>query len=125
MQENIYFQNNISRHNPFPKIQLQTTMNKRPSRANMKGKGKAPMVQPKGIRKPSVKILNRLKGILIETISLQDTLLAKAMYSCDEKSVILQKVLRTDLIFQDEEFTDLPLHIKLFLDNLQVAFTLK
>ena len=125
MQENIYFQNNISRHNPFPKIQLQTTMNKRPSRANMKGKGKAPMVQPKGIRKPSVKILNRLEGILIETISLQDTLLAKAMYSCDEKSVILQKVLRTDLIFQDGEFTDLPLHIKLFLDNLQAAFTLR
>ena len=49
LEENIYFQNNISRHNPFPKIQLQTTMNKRPSRANMKGKGKAPMVQPKGI----------------------------------------------------------------------------
>ena len=49
LQENIYFQNNISRHNPFPKTQLQTTMNKRPSKANMKGKGKALAVQPKEI----------------------------------------------------------------------------
>ena len=49
LQENIYFQNNISRHNPFPKTQLQTTMNKRPSKANMKGKGKALVVQPKEI----------------------------------------------------------------------------
>ena len=31
LQENIYFQNNISRQNPFPITQLQTTMNKRPS----------------------------------------------------------------------------------------------
>ena len=49
LQENIYFQNNISRLNPFPKIQSQTTMNERPSKANMKGKGKAPVVQPKEI----------------------------------------------------------------------------
>ena len=49
LQENIYFQNNISRHNPFPKTQLQTTMNKRPSKANMKGKGKVLAVQPKEI----------------------------------------------------------------------------
>nr|POE93997.1 hypothetical protein CFP56_35795 [Quercus suber] len=47
------------------------------------------------------------------------------MYSCGENSVTLQKVLRTDLMFQDREFTDLPLHIKLLLDNLQEAFTLK
>ena len=47
------------------------------------------------------------------------------MYSCGEKSVILQKVLRTNLMFQDGEFTDLSLHIKLHLDNLQVAFTLR
>ena len=37
----------------------------------------------------------------------------------------LQKVLRTDLMFQAGEFTDLPLHIKLLLDNLQAAFTLR
>ena len=49
LQENIYLQNDISKHNPFPKTQLQTTMNKRPSKANMKGKGKAPAVQPKQI----------------------------------------------------------------------------
>ena len=48
-QENIYFQDHFSRHNPFPKTQLQTTMNKIPSKADMKGKGKAPAVQPKGI----------------------------------------------------------------------------
>ena len=31
LQENIYFQDHFSRHNPFPKTQLQTTMNKRSS----------------------------------------------------------------------------------------------
>ena len=65
------------------------------------------------------------EGVSIETISLQDTLSAEAMYSCDEKSVILQKVLHTDLMFQNGEFIDLPLHIKLLLDNLQAAFTLR
>ena len=65
------------------------------------------------------------EGVLIETISLQDTLLVEAMYSCGEKSVILQKVLRIDLMFQDGEFTDLPLHIKLLLDNLHAAFTFR
>ena len=65
------------------------------------------------------------EGISIETISLQDTLLAEAMYSCGEKSLILQKVIHTELMFQDEEFTDLPLHIKLLIDNLQAAFTLR
>ena len=52
-------------------------------------------------------------------------LLAEAMYSCGEKSEILQEVLRTDLIFRDGEFIDLPFHIKLLLDNLQAAFTLR
>ena len=47
------------------------------------------------------------------------------MHSCGEKSEILEEVLHTDLIFQDGEFTDLPLHIKLLLDNLQAAFTLR
>ena len=47
LHENIYFQNNISRHNPFPKTQLQTIMSKRTSQADMKGKGKAPTLQPK------------------------------------------------------------------------------
>ena len=65
------------------------------------------------------------EGISLETISLQDTLLAKALYSDGDKSVILQKVVDSDLMFQDGEFTDLPLHIKLLLDNLQAAFTLK
>ena len=65
------------------------------------------------------------EGISIEIISLQDTLSAEAMYSCGDNSVTLQKVLRTDLMLQDREFTDLPLHIKLLLDNLQVAFTLR
>ena len=99
LHENVYFQNNVSRHNPSPKIQLQTIMNKRPSQIDMKGKGKAPAVQPKEIRKASVKISNKHEGISIETISLQDTLLAEAMYSCGGKSEILQEVLRTDLIF--------------------------
>ena len=40
LKENIY-----SKHNPFPKTQLQTTMNKRFSQ---KDKGKAPAVQPRG-----------------------------------------------------------------------------
>ena len=65
------------------------------------------------------------EGVSLETISLQDTSLAEAMYSCGEKSIILQKVLHTDLMFQDGEFTNLPLHIKLLLDNLQAAFTLR
>ena len=47
------------------------------------------------------------------------------MYSCGGKSEILQEVLRTDLIFRDGEFTNLPFHIKLLLDNLQAAFTLR
>ena len=97
-------------------------MNKRPSKADKKGKGKALAVQPKGIRKPSIKILDRHEGVSIETISLQDTLLVEEMYSCCEKSVILQKVFCTDLMFQDGEFTDLPLHIKILLDNLQATF---
>nr|POE80789.1 hypothetical protein CFP56_51817 [Quercus suber] len=91
----------------------------------MKGKGKALAVQPKQFRKPSVRISDMHEGVSIKTISLQDTLLAEAMYSCSENSVILQKVLRTDLMFQDGEFTDLPFHIKLLLDNLQAAFTLR
>ena len=117
LQENIR-----SKHNPFPKTQLQTTMNKRFSQ---KDKGKALAVQPKGIRKPSVKISDMHEGVSLETISLQDTLLAEAMYSCGDKSVILQKVLDTNLMFQDGEFTNFPLHIKLLLDNLQAAFTLR
>ena len=52
-------------------------------------------------------------------------LLAEAMYSCGEKSVILQKVFHSNLMFQDGEFTDLPLHIKILLDNLHTAFTLR
>ena len=47
------------------------------------------------------------------------------MYSCCGKSEILQEVLCTNLIFQNGEFTDLPFHIKLLLDNLQAAFTLR
>ena len=64
------------------------------------------------------------EGVSIETISLQDTLLAEAMYSYGEKSVILQKVFCTDLMFQGGEFTDLTLHIKILLDNLPATFTL-
>ena len=123
LQKDIYFQNHVSRHNLFPKTQLQTTMSKRTSQAD-KGKGKAPAVQPH-FQKPSVRITDLHEGISIETISLQDTLLAEAMYSCGEKSVILQKVLHIDLLFQNEEFTNLPLHIKLLLDNLQAAFSLR
>ena len=91
----------------------------------MKGKGKAPAVQPKQIWKPLVKILDKHEGVSIETISLQDTLLAEAMYSCGEKSEILQEVLCIDLTFQNREFTNLPFHIKLLLNNLQAAFTLR
>ena len=120
MQEDIYFQNHVSRHN-FSETQWQTTMSKRTAQAD-KGNGKAPAVQPH-FQKPLVRISDLHEGVSIETISLQDTLSAEAMYSCGEKSVILQKVLHTDLMFQNGEFTDLPLHIKLLLDNLQVAFT--
>ena len=105
----------------FPKTHLQTTMTKRTSQVDMKGKGKAPAVQPnqpEQLRKPSVRISNKHKGVSIETISLYDMLLADAMYSCDEKSEILQVVLRADLIFQNGEFIDLHLYIKLLLDNL-------
>ena len=54
LQRNVYFQDIVSGHkdiptNPFTKSQLQTNMNKRPSQADMKGKGKAPMVPPKEI----------------------------------------------------------------------------
>ena len=49
LHENVYFQNNISRNNLFPKTQLQTTINKKPSKTDMKGKGKASTVQPKEI----------------------------------------------------------------------------
>ena len=98
-------------------------MSKRTSQAD-KGKGKAPAVLP-NFQKPSIRILDLHEGVSIETISLQDTLSANAMYSCGENSVTLQKVLRTNLMFQGGEFTDLPLHIKLLLDNLQAAFTLR
>ena len=36
----------------------------------MKGKGKAPAVQPKQFQKPLVRILDKHEGVLIETISL-------------------------------------------------------
>ena len=81
--------------------------------------------QPNEIRKASAKILDKHEGILIETIPLQNTLLVEAMYSCGEKREILQEVLCTDLTFQNGEFTDLPFHIKLLLENFQAAFTLK
>nr|POE66317.1 hypothetical protein CFP56_75380 [Quercus suber] len=90
----------------------------------MKGKGKALAVS-KHFRKPSVRIIDGQEGVSLETIPLQDTLQAEAMYSSGKNSVTLQKVLRTDLMFKDREFIDLPLHIKLLLDNLQAAFTLK
>ena len=45
-------------------------MNKQPSQEDMKGKGKAPTMQPKEIRKASVKISDEHEGVLIETISL-------------------------------------------------------
>ena len=91
-------------------------MSKRTSQAD-KGKGKAPAVQP-NFQKPSVRISDLHESVLIETISLQDTLSAETMYSYGENSVTLQKVLCTDLMFQAGEFTNLPLHIKLLLDNL-------
>ena len=65
----------------------------------MKGKGKAPAVQPKQFQKPSVRISHKHEGISIKTISLQDTLLAEAMYSYGEKSEIMQEVLHIDLNF--------------------------
>nr|POE89337.1 hypothetical protein CFP56_01701 [Quercus suber] len=99
-------------------------MSKRTFQADMKGKGKA-LAAPKHFRKPSIRITDGQEGVSLETISLQDMLQPEAMYSCGENNVTLQKVLRTDLMFQDGEFTDLPLHIKLLLDNLQAAFTLK
>ena len=68
----VYFQNIVSRPNdiptnPFIKNQLQTNMDKRPSR---KEKGKALAVQPKQIQKASAKISSKHEGVLIETISL-------------------------------------------------------
>ena len=72
-----------------------------------------------------MRISDKHEGVSIETISLQDTLLAEAIYSCGGKSEILQEVLCIDLIFQDGEFIDLPFHIKLLLDNPQAAFTLR
>ena len=45
-------------------------MDKRPSRADWKRKGKAPVVQPNEIRKASMKISDKHEGISIETISL-------------------------------------------------------
>ena len=85
MQEDIYFQNHVSRHN-FSETQWQTIMSKRTAQAD-KEKGKAPAVQPH-FQKPLVRISDLHEGISIETISLQDTLSAEAMYSCGE-SVIL------------------------------------
>ena len=68
LQKDIYFQNHVSRHNLFPKTQLQTTTSKRTSQAN-KGKGKAPAVQPH-FQKPSIRISDLHEGVSIETISL-------------------------------------------------------
>ena len=75
LQRNVNFQNTASRQNdiptnPFTKSQLQTNMNKRPSQADMKGKGKTSAMQPKEIRKASAKISNKHECVSIETISL-------------------------------------------------------
>nr|POF00843.1 hypothetical protein CFP56_68090 [Quercus suber] len=77
-------------------------MSNKTSQADRKGKGKA-LAVPKHFRKPSVRIIDGQEGVSLETISLQDTLQAEAMYSCGENSVTLQKVLRTDLMFQDRD----------------------
>ena len=66
LQEYIYFQNHISRHNLFPKTQLRTTMSKRTSQAD-KVKGKAPAVQTH-FQKPSVRITDLHEGVSIENI---------------------------------------------------------
>ena len=79
--------------------------------------------QPNEIRKASAKILDKHEGILIETIPLQNTLLVEAMYSCGEKVKFYKKCFTPH--FRDGEFTDLPFHIKLLLENFQAAFTLK
>ena len=52
--------------NPLTKSQLQTNMNKRPSKADMKGKGKALAVQPKEIRKASAKISDKYVGMHLD-----------------------------------------------------------
>ena len=71
LKEALYenFQNNILRHNSFLITQMETTMSKRTSQADIKGKGKALAVQPR-IQKPSVKISDMHEGVSIETISL-------------------------------------------------------
>ena len=99
VQKVVNFQNDDIATNPFIESQLHTNMDERPSRADWKRKGKAPMVQPNEIWKALAKISDKHEGVSIETISLQDTLLAEAMYSCGEKGEILQEVLRTDLTF--------------------------
>nr|POF21756.1 hypothetical protein CFP56_71506 [Quercus suber] len=60
-------------------------MSNRTSQADRKGKGKA-LAVPKHFRKPLVRITDGQEGVSIETISLQDTLQAEAMYSCGENS---------------------------------------
>ena len=70
VQKDVNFQNDDIATNPFIESQLQTNMDKRPSRVDWKRKGKAPVVQPNEIRKASVKISDKHEGISIETISL-------------------------------------------------------
>ena len=78
---------NLKRKKKSFSMSKSFTISKRTFQAD-KGKGKAPAVQPH-FQKPSVRISNLHEGVSIEIISLQDTLLAEAMYSCGEKSVIL------------------------------------
>ena len=74
-------------------------MDKRLSR---KERGKAPVVQPKQIWKALAKILNKHEGVSIETISLQDTLLVEAMYSCGEKVKSCKKCSALIFLFRME-----------------------
>nr|POE98106.1 hypothetical protein CFP56_43239 [Quercus suber] len=77
-------------------------MSNRTSQADRKGRGKA-LVVPKHFRKPSIRITDGQEDVSIETISLQDTLQAEAMYSCGENSAaftlkqkdLFQKTLQT------------------------------
>ena len=68
----------------------------------MKGKGKAPAVQPKQFWKPSVRTLDKHEGVLIETISLQDTLLARQCIHVVEKMKFCEKCFALTSFFVTE-----------------------
>ena len=112
---------------------LNTTSkwNNMTSLAERKNKGKAPAQGYSQDKRSSAKfpfvmhegVSSRVKSK--GTKSLQEFVLAEVTYSNSDMVIALHEVLSRNLQFHNGTYTELPNSIKVILDNLHAAFTLK